>query len=58
MKNFDEVAAEDINRRYIKSLIVLKILANVCLLGDINSKNQNHINAIITIISVNYFIDS
>ena len=39
IKNSDKVTAEDINRRYIKPLITLKVLANVYLLDDINSKN-------------------
>jgi len=39
MENSDEVTAEDIHRRYIKLLIVLKVLADVCLLDDMNFKS-------------------
>src|SRR6266536_5627454 len=58
MKNYNKVTVEDINYRYIKLLIALKVLADVCLLDGINFKNQSYINAIITITFVNYFIDS
>ncbi len=39
MENFDKVAAENINRRYIELFIALKVLANVCLLGGMNFKS-------------------